>query len=159
MSFAYSTTRLLHDEHEAALVLLERTASALRRQDADAAAIVSAARHLAHALRGEITEHFTFEEQFVFPRLIERGCGDIVELLDEEHQTLNEAFAEILDLIAPLEAALTADLDVTRFRRLFGVVDTGLRGHIEKEELGLLRMIEEFFDRDLDAEAASRHGD
>ena len=83
MEFERETTRLLHDEHMAALALLERLEGLLGRHGPRAAPDVGESLvnlllgDLVATLETETVEHFRFEEETVFPRLAEAGDGTL----------------------------------------------------------------------------------
>ena len=89
MSFNRQTGRRLHEDHEATLALwnrFEQTAGARAGSE-----LADLARSCAVALAHEISRHFAFEEEELFPRLAEAGEGDIAELLTEEHVVIRSA--------------------------------------------------------------------
>ena len=89
MSFNRQTCRRLHEDHEATLALwnrFEQTAGARAGSE-----LADLARSCAVALAHEISRHFAFEEEELFPRLAEAGEGDIAELLTEEHVVIRSA--------------------------------------------------------------------
>jgi hemerythrin-like domain-containing protein len=147
--------RLLDEEHRGTLDLLgaAEQAFALARGDEprDAALVRLAARLHEHVLQ-HVPRHFGFEEQVLFPRLVEAGEGDLCELLHEEHVAIEAVIAEI----APL-AARAESLEPARFEALKrGVLELAerLRGHIEKETMGLLPLCDDHLAQDTDAELA-----
>src|SRR3972149_2298403 len=88
-------SRKLHEEHVAVIDLLGRFARALDpRGPAPPAAADPTWRVLlpqvGRALEYEITRHFELEETELFPRLHERGEGDLAELLFEDHEVIRE---------------------------------------------------------------------
>ena len=55
---------------------------------ADAPGVSATLTALATAIDGEITGHFAFEEEQLFPRLAEVGDGDLGDFLAEEHEII-----------------------------------------------------------------------
>lgn len=111
-------------------------------------AFVMLARDLTATLAVEIAGHFRFEEEELFPALAARGEADIGELMTEEHKTI----APVSDRIAEL----TRNPDVTveawiEFHRLGGELVERLASHIQKEEMGLVPLLEELLDAEEDA--------
>ncbi len=162
MTFHRSVPRLLHDEHAATASALSRAESVLLRgrkvapdrSDAEAARAVS---QLSRLLQVEAMSHFDFEEQVIFPLLREHGEGDLAGLLLEEHGIIRAAAAELQEIAG--QAALNGFSNESwpAFRRLGNELSERLRSHIDKEEMGLLPILEEMLDTDLDAEIAACH--
>ena len=107
-------------------------------------------RHLEH----DIDRHFVFEEQELFPRLIEAGDGGIAGLLTEEHEAIRAVAAELLPLA---RAAPAAGLDVAGWEALKrGVLELVERlvSHIQKEEMALLPLLDDLLDDETDRQLA-----
>jgi hemerythrin-like domain-containing protein len=161
MMFQRSTSRLLHDEHLVTIATLdavERTL--LSRRDAPAPGDAEAARVIARLSRMselEVNNHFDFEENHLFPILIERGDGGMTEVLSEEHEILRETGRELLDAARAGAAGFTPE-SWRAYRRLCAEMVERMIGHIQKEEMALLPILEDVLDADLDAELAALHG-
>jgi hemerythrin-like domain-containing protein len=144
---AGQVTRLLDEEHNGTLDLLNALEAALPRAarsegaDADYARLVARLHeHVVH----HVPRHFGFEEEVLFPRLAEAGEDDLCELLTEEHAAINAVIADIVPLAAAqrsLDAAGHAAL-----RRGIGELIERLRGHIDKETMALLPACESCID-------------
>ena len=84
MDLQYSASRILHDDHMASLGLLtELERLVLTKKAPPPADDPEIARFLARlrgALAGEIVAHFDFEEEVLFPVLIESGQGDLIQV-------------------------------------------------------------------------------
>jgi hemerythrin-like domain-containing protein len=152
--YARQVTRRLHDEHLNAMGLLRRLRAVLSRQgparppasgDHDFAAL---ARDLIAAVSGEIGSHFRFEEDELFPMMAARGEGFIGELLAEEHLTILPVGARLAELARQPDMALEAWAE---FHRLGGELIERLGAHIEKEETGLMPLVEDLLDDETDA--------
>ncbi|MDE2362402.1 MAG: hemerythrin domain-containing protein [Hyphomicrobiales bacterium] len=160
MSFQFSASRILHDEHMASIALMSEVERLIVRRaappspgDGETAAV---ARRLASALRGEITAHFEFEERVLFPYLMQCGEGDLAELLTEEHLALYSLFDEIETTIGDLRED-SAAVAWRRLRSLCGELSERLQSHIEKEERALLPALEGALTQEVDAELSARH--
>jgi hemerythrin-like domain-containing protein len=152
------TSRALHDEHVATLDLIRRVDQALamfaRAGTADAT-LRRAVAELDQHLRHEVDRHFDFEERDIFPRLVEAGEAGICELLTDEHVTIRAVLADLLPLTAK-----AAELDASQWKSLrLHVAELGerLASHIEKEEMGLLPLVDDAIDEDTDRELALAH--
>jgi len=163
MEPARHVTRILHDEHVAALGMLNKLAGLLADSGreappaADAPALRTTLTGIATAIDGEITGHFAFEEDELFPRLEEVGDGDIGAILSEEHEI-------ILPLGQRLSALARAAADDgfsveawQEFHRLGGEFVERLTGHIDKEEIGLAAAVDAMLDDETDNDLATAY--
>jgi hemerythrin-like domain-containing protein len=144
-------SQTLDDEHRATLALLGRAEAAFNRagrEDAEERARV--ARALARFLEDEIGRHFVFEEQVLFPRLVDAGDGDLALLLTEEHVPILQAAAEALPL-ARLAAAGTIDAPgLQALQRGISELAERLDAHIQKETAALLPVLDDLLDDETD---------
>ena len=152
MDFARQVSRLLDTEHRANLELLGRIEQALARPVRAAAdpAFPRLAAAFARMVEQDIGRHFDFEEGQLFPRMAESGEGDIVGLLQEEHDTIREVAAEVLPLA---QAAAAGSLDDAGFEALRrGAIELVERqvAHIQKETMALLPLLDDLLDDELD---------
>lgn len=160
MQFESHVSRRLHEEHDANLDLFARFEGLVARASEGPPpddAWASLARNLATALEIEVARHFEFEEQVLFPRLAAAGEADICELLAEEHKTIR-AVADTLP--AQLRASLVSGFDADAWRALRAAgleLAELLRGHIQKEEMGLLPAIDAVLDEAVDRELAAAY--
>jgi len=97
MELDRQVSRMLHEEHMTVLLLLERLESALNRAGRDVPPdvadgdVIRLMGDLQAGIEGEITNHFAFEENELFPCLAREGEGDLVDLLCEEHVVITSA--------------------------------------------------------------------
>lgn len=161
MSFRFSASRILHEEHMASLDLLTEVGrNVLGRKDAPAqgdAAVERPLRRLTGALSGEIAHHFDFEERALLPFLAECGAGDLADLLIEEHGALRDLFGEIDAVSGRGLASGFEPAEWMTLRRLCGELIERLQSHIEKEERALVPAIEASLNPQADAEFCARH--
>jgi len=143
----------LHQEHLAAMGILGRLDTALasgnRRQQA-----VPVFNDLVAALEGEVIPHFRFEEVALFPRLARAGEPDIGLLLGEEHGVMMPLMEDICDLVKEDSRDPLKDDDWQRLCRLGRELVERLVSHIQKEEMGLLPMVEATLDASEDENLA-----
>jgi DUF438 domain-containing protein len=167
MNFQRQVCRQLDDEHRAHLALLERVEELLARTaragtaqlgragaapagDADAALLRRLDRELGH----DVQRHFGFEEQSLFPRLVDNGDGGMAELLMQEHDVIREVAADLQPLT---QAALAGTLDAGGWQTL---AQTALElverqvSHIQKETMALLPLLDDLLDDEADRELA-----
>ncbi len=150
------TSRALGDEHRATLELFARTERAfgsLARGPADAE-LVRVAAALDRHVRNEVERHFAFEERELFSRMADGDEAGMAALLLEEHETMRAVAAELLPLTA---AAAAGTLDAAGWKALqrhAGELSARLAEHIDKEERGLLPLIDELIDDETDRDLA-----
>lgn len=156
MDLQRQLSRKLHEEHVAVIALLGNFGTALGRLRGAPTAgdplwepLLS---RLAGALEYEITRHFDLEETQLFPRLHQRGEGELAEMLFEEHEAIRAVARPLLALIARARAGA---LDEAGWRSLkvagLELVER-LGSHAEKEEGALVPLVDEMLDEKTDEE-------
>lgn len=148
-------SQTLDTEHRNALDVLGRLEQVIARrsrtvtQDAQFAALAGA---FARLLEHDIGAHFDFEERELFTRMRDAGDGDIAGLLQEEHDAIREAAAEVLPLARAAAAGTLPEHDFDAFKR--GVLEIVERqvSHIQKETMALLPLLDDLLDDDTDRE-------
>ena len=155
MELARQISRKLHEEHVSVLELLDRFGQMLARLGGQAPAGEDAAwrkllAQLDSALQYEITRHFDLEEDQLFPRLHQRGDGELAELLFEEHEAIRAVAGPLLGLIT---RAAAGELDAAGWRALkvagLELVER-LSSHAQKEETALVPLVDEMLDEQTD---------
>lgn len=155
MEFERSINRRLHEEHQATLTLWTRLEGAVAgRGDLGSPQTAALLRDCGAALAEEISRHFDFEEQELFPRLADAGEGDIAELLAEEHAAIRDAAARFSPLEAGLRAGALAPEQVQALRAVALELAERLVSHVQKEEMSLLPGLEDLIDEEADAALA-----
>ena len=165
MELVRQVSRMLHEEHMTALLLLERLESALHRagrsepSDVADSDVIRLMGDLQAGIEGEIANHFAFEENQVFPCLARVGDGDLGDLLCEEHKVILPLGRRLAELARVVRAGhLTGD-DWEEFRRLGSEFVERLRSHIDKEEMGLIPAVEGAIDEEEDSRLAEQYAD
>lgn len=158
MDFQRHTSRRLCEEHAATLQLLARAegvvsgrAGAYPPASGDSA-WPAFARTLLTAIEVEVARHFEFEERDLFPRLEEAGDGDLVGLLNEEHDTIR---AVAQPLAALLRQSLGEGLQPQQWQSLKTLAlefSERLGSHAQKEDGALLPVLDNLLDEDTDRE-------
>lgn len=157
MQFQRQISRKLHEEHVAILDLLGRFEQALLRLRAappagDDPLWRTLLAQLGTALQYEVTRHFDLEEDQLFPRLHQRGEGDLAELLFEDHEAIREVTRPLLGLIARASAG---ELDAAGWKalKLSGLeLVERLGSHAQKEQGSLVPLVDEMLDENTDRE-------
>ncbi len=155
MSFSRRTTQVLHEDHIATLNLIENLErfiaySGRRPPDLDDAATRQTLQRTAAAIDGEVSDHFTFEEDEIFTRLADNGEIDIGVQLSREHRELLPA-GQMVSALA--KQALEDGFDEqswSRFKAEAGGFIEPLLAHVHKEEMALLPMVDELLDPEVD---------
>lgn len=156
MDFNRRISRRLHEEHEATLALwgrLEQTL-ALRGAKPPTEEDLRLMRDCAAQLADEVTRHFAFEEDALFPRLVASGEGDIAELLAEEHAAIRSAALRFSELAYP---GATPQARWNELRALALELAERLVSHVQKEEMSLLPSLEDLLDEETDRELAGSY--
>ena len=148
-------TRTLHDEHMATIALVERLETLLsknrkRAPDAENADTAKLLRDVRSAVESEISVHFDFEEQALFPILEDAGAGDIGNLLTEEH----DAMRPLAERLVAMAGQGLDDNAWAEFRQVGIELAERMVSHIQKEEMALLFALEEMVDEEADARLA-----
>jgi len=150
-------SRKLHDEHVAIIDLLGRFARALERLGAGPPAADDATwrvllPQVGTALEYEITQHFDLEETQLFPRLHERGEGELAELLFEDHEVIRGVTRPLLGLVAQAQAGTLEAAGWRTLKALGLELSDRLGSHAEKEQGALVPLVDEMLDEATDQE-------
>lgn len=158
MEFTRATARAMHEDHMAALALLGRVEQFLAQHssaalpDSNQPETRQLLGDFKAAVNSEITSHFAFEEEALFPITAEAGADDMNRILKQEHDVLLPLGIRLADLAGSAgRDGFTSDT-WSEFRQASGEFIDGLRGHIDKEEMGLVPALEEILDEDQDAD-------
>ncbi len=152
MSFSRQVSQALDEEHRANLELLGRAERVFARDDDPEAQQLAGqlVRHLEH----EISRHFGFEEDQLFPRMADSGDGDLAEMLSEEHDTIRSVADELLPLARSAAAGSISGDDAATLKRLVLEIVERQVAHIQKETMALLPLLDDLLDDDTDRELA-----
>jgi hemerythrin-like domain-containing protein len=147
-------SRILDDEHRNNIALLGKIEQALTRAPRFDPALAGLIGQLARSLEHDIDRHFKFEEESLFPRMIDAGDGGMAALLTEEHDAIREVSRELLPLA---QAAVQGSIDEagwsTLRRSAFELVERQV-SHIQKETMALLPLLDDLLDEESDRELA-----
>lgn len=149
-------TRLLHDEHQGTLTVLNRLDGLLgdygpkRAPDAADPNTRTLLNDVATVIGGEIGPHFAFEESELFPRLADFGDAGIGEFLKEEHDAMLPVGNEVADMARNAAQGGFDGESWGRFQRLAAELIERMMSHIQKEEMGLLPVLDDMLDDDTD---------
>lgn len=155
-----SVSRALHDDHMAAVALLERLEALLGRHratdspDATGADVAPLLKELRRAIETEIVPHFAFEEECLFPRFPDAGDNEMEAVLVAEHRIILPLAKHLAELATRArEAGFKGDLWAD-FHTTGAELIERLNAHILKEEMGLLPALDDLLDDDMDGALA-----
>ncbi len=159
MEHGGQVNRMLHDEHMAVIALLERFQAFLAAAGATAPAAGDpvAGRMLSDigaAVETEISAHFGFEEDDLFPCLQAAGHGDLGGMLADEHRVILPLGRDVAERARRGRGDGFSDAAWIEFRRLGGEFAERLIGHARNEEIGLLPVLALALDDETDARLA-----
>lgn len=163
MDTNFNILRTLHDEHFAIIALLEKLETALSGAKAPPAGDDQDMNRLLGDLEAvldeEISHHYAFEEQHLFPLFTEFGDAGITQMLAGEHE-----------IIRPLASEVSACAHTARkqgftpesweFFREKGLelVEREVF-HIQKEEMGFLPALDQMIDEEKDSELSMAYAE
>ncbi|MBT6138178.1 MAG: hemerythrin domain-containing protein [Rhodospirillaceae bacterium] len=162
MNFSRRSAQLLHEDHDATLALLKRLEDLIARSgrvqpDTSDSDVRTLLENTATAIDGEVHDHFAFEEDDIFPKLIEDGETEICEHLRQDHLVILP-IAERVSALAK-RATETGFTEQTwpQFRTDAGDLIERLLAHVEKEEMALLPVMDELIDPEADFEISAKY--
>lgn len=154
MNHTRQVARMLDDEHRSLLDLLGQVEQGLARARHHDAALVPLLGLLARSIEHDMQRHFLFEEESLFPLLIDAGDGGIAALLTDEHDAMREVGDELMPLLRDAALGPLDDAPWSALRRLGQEIVERQVAHIQKESMALLPMLEDLLDANTDAELA-----
>ena len=156
MEYALGICNTLHADHMMTVRMLENLETALTRigrknpPAADDPELSRLLTDLVAIMQSEISSHFGFEEDHLFPRIEEIGDTGMLAILREEHNIIRPLAARITEVVKESRTSgFTPDL----WAELY---DLGLElaeretFHIQKEEMGFLPLLDQFIEPDED---------
>jgi hypothetical protein len=114
---------------------------------------------LAGAIEGEVSGHFAFEEEALFPLLEAAGEGGLGQMLTEEHAEILPLGKRVAALARQFTSAGLDPRDRAEFRRTGRDFAALLSAHAEKEEMALLPLLDEILEPEDDARLAAAYLD
>lgn len=146
----------LHQEHRSTLDALYALENLLGRRaptlDGDARATLES---LARALEDDVTGHFGFEEEHLFPVLRQAGAAFMVDMLTAEHAAIRPLAEEVRAAIDRALAAGAFDpAEWPGFESAARELIDRETFHIQKEEMGLLGALAQVLEADIDRRLA-----
>ncbi|MBI3372670.1 MAG: hemerythrin domain-containing protein [Betaproteobacteria bacterium] len=156
-------TQAMHEEHMATLDLLgrlEHTVAAGGNTPPDAGEQTT--RDLMHALLSnlehEVTRHFDFEEQRLFPLLDGGGKGELAAILRREHEAIRACTPKLLDMARRALGKGLSARDLDTFRHHATALIKQHQAHMQREESEMIPALEELIDPQNDWELWNGYG-
>jgi hemerythrin-like domain-containing protein len=150
-------SQVLHDEHCATIVLMERLEQFIARHrrgappDTTDAVVAKLLSDLPVSLGGEVERHFAFEENELFPYLQAAGDAAIGTHLSDEHRAIRPLAARVSSLAREARAQGFDTGRWEEFSRTGRELCDRLVTHAQKEEMALLPLIDESMDAETEA--------
>lgn len=162
MDFSRRTAQLLHEDHEATVVVIEALEDLIVRAkrkvpDTNDPITRSTLQKAAQMIEQEIGSHFSFEEKELFTRLADMGDVGIGEHLTEEHQAILPVAEQVANLAQDAVKNGFSDESWALFKSCAGELIERMLAHIQKEEMALLPLIDELLDPEMDMELAETY--
>ncbi len=164
MSFSRRTAQLLHEDHQATVVVIESLDQLLAKSrkkvpDTSDPSVLKTLQAAGSAIEEEVSVHFAFEENELFPRLEEMGDVAIGVHLREEHRALLPLGKSVAEMArAALENGFT-DETWTKFRTVAAELIERMFAHIQKEEMALLPTLDDLLDAETDMELSTAYAE
>lgn len=157
-SFDRQITRTLHDEHLVTISVLERLEGVFRKYGpkktpvGDSAEITSLLGDIINLVECDVKNHFSFEEEKLFPLLAALGDSPISNILTGEHNVILPLGNLLSELAKTARVDGFVDASWVQFRQSGVELIERMISHIQKEEMALLPVLEDIIEDDEDAE-------
>ena len=161
MNLNNRVTRQLHDEHVAVIALMDKlqSFSSSNQPDLSNSQVSNFLSDVKISIEGEVTNHFNFEEEDLFPILNNEGETDMSDLLHEDHEVILPLGMELVGLITEAQAnGFTAE-SWQKVKPMGTEFAERLRDHASKEEIGLVPLIDDLLVAGVDADLAQKYID
>ena len=147
-------SRMLDEEHRSNIDLLGKVEQMLGRTSRYEPGAASLMSQLVRSLEHDVSRHFSFEEEQLFPRMTESGDGGMAALLTEEHEAIREVSEELLPLARQAAQGSIDEAGWSTLRRLGLELTERQVAHIQKETMALLPLLDDLLDDETDRELA-----
>ncbi len=157
-SFERQITRTLHDEHLVTINVLERLEGIFQKYGpkktpvGDNPEITSLLGDVINLVECDVKNHFTFEEEKLFPLLGAAGDSPISQILTGEHNVITPLGGILSELAKTARTEGFQDASWTQFRQSGVELIERMISHIQKEEMALLPMLEDIVEEDEDGQ-------
>ncbi|MDT8320979.1 MAG: hemerythrin domain-containing protein [Xanthomonadales bacterium] len=161
--FDTQTSNTLHHEHTTVAEFLKKFESQLLQYrveevpDAQDSALTALLGDLIAIVETELIPHFKFEEDALFPILQKADADDLCDLLQEEHDVILPIAKQLCEYARGARKGGHDADGWARFRRDGLALVENLSGHIDKEEMSLVPLLDETLDEEQDLELANNY--
>jgi iron-sulfur cluster repair protein YtfE (RIC family) len=161
MDFNSRIARQLHDEHVAVIELMNKLQNFTRgdQPDTSDSQVLNFLGDLKITIEGEVTNHFQFEEDDLFPILNSEGDGDMSDLLADDHKIILPLGIELVELIKVVKTSGFTAESWQKFKQFGSEFADRLIDHASKEEIGLVPLIDDLLVAGVDADLAVKYID
>jgi len=156
--FTLKFIKSLHEDHMATLAMLERLEAFLGRFNAskppaaDSSEMVSLMTDLSALLVAEIGAHYSFEEEFLFPRFAQIADAGIPMMLKGEHDVIRPIAEQMTEMAKGFRGGELTAQSWEEFHRLGLEFIEREVFHVQKEEMGFLPALDQMLDPDEEEE-------
>ncbi|MCC2111596.1 MAG: hemerythrin domain-containing protein [Hyphomicrobiales bacterium] len=164
MDFERHITRMLHEEHRVTLAAMENLDALLQKSrrgdviDSNDPEIRRLLTSVDENIGSSISTHFSFEESELFTRLAEYGDEAIAMHLTAEHRLILPLSEKLGQMIAEALAGGFTPETTNAFRDAAADLIEHMMVHIQKEEMGLLPLLDDILDPETDFELSEQYG-
>jgi len=153
--------RQLHDEHVAVISLMDKLHSFTggNLPDMTDSQVTNFLGDLKITIEGEVTNHFKFEEEDLFPILTNEGDGDMSDLLIDDHEVILPLGNQLVEIIKEARIDGFTPESWQKFKQYGSEFADRLTDHASKEEIGLVPIIDELLVASVDADLAVKYID
>lgn len=161
--FDTQTSNTLHHEHTAVAGFLKKFESQLMQYRvgetpaAEDDQLTLLLGDLVAIVETELVPHFRFEEDALFPLLQEAGADDLCGLLQEEHDVILPIAERLCEYARSARKEGHSSDGWALFRRDGLALVENLSGHIDKEEMSLVPLLDETLDEEQDLDLANNY--
>jgi hemerythrin-like domain-containing protein len=151
----------LHDEHVAVIGLMDKLQNFISSDQPDTtdSQVRNFLGDLKVTIEGEVTNHFQFEEEDLFPILNSEGDGDMSDLLAEDHKVILPLGIELVTIIKEVQTSGFNAESWQKFKQYGSEFADRLTDHASKEEIGLVPLIDDLLVAGVDADLAVKYID
>lgn len=160
-----SILRMLHEDHVTTLGLLERMENALKRfppdscPNMDTEGVSLLVSDVIAVLENEVTHHFAFEEEHLFPRFAELADPGIPMMLKQEHDIIRPLADKLRTLAKEARGDGFTDVSWRQFHTLGLELVEREVFHVQKEEMGFLPYLDQVLDPEEDGELSMAYAE
>lgn len=156
MNFTNRVSQVLHEEHRATIALMEKLEQLIARHrksvpEREDQLVTKLLSDLSTGVQSEVERHFDFEEKQLFPYLEAAGDEAIGAHLTSEHEAMRPLGLQLASLAREASSQGFDQAKWEQFRQIGLELCERMLGHVQKEEMALLPLLEEAMDAEAEA--------